>query len=81
VMIENIRDRFKIFNFVVAVELVSRQSCVLTFQSPMEAMRALNYQQQIGYKLTPYEEDRSPTRMNMVVSQNFLQDASRSDRS
>jgi len=81
VMLEIIRDRFKIFNFVVAVEQVSRHSCVLTFQSPMEAMRALNYQQQIGYKLNPYEEDRSRTGMCPVVSQNFLHDASGSDRS
>merc|ERR1719285_688880 len=54
VMIENIRDRFNIFNFFVAVELVDCHSCVLTFQSPIEAKRALNYQQQIGYKLNPY---------------------------
>jgi len=75
VMIENIRDRFKIFNFFVAVELVDSHSCVLTFQSLMEAMRALNYQQQIGYKLNAYEEDRCLTQMSPVVSKSFLQDA------
>jgi len=78
---KNIRDRFMKFNFGVTIEQVSHYCCVLTFQSRMEAMTALCYQHQIGYKLDFYEEDRCRTRISPVVNQSFSHDASSSETS
>jgi len=79
VVMEAIRDRFLKFNFVVTIEQASHYSCVVTFQSRMEAMRAFDYQHEIGYKLDHYEENRCQTRMSPVVSQSYSLDASSTD--
>jgi len=79
--IETIHNRFIKFNFVVTIEQVSHSCCVLTFRSRIEAMTALTYQHQIGFKLDPYEEDRCKTPMSPVVNQSFSNDVSSSDKS
>jgi len=48
---ENIRDHFKRLNFVVTIERLNYQYCVVTFESHNKAKGALQYQSQIGYKL------------------------------
>merc|ERR1711920_750367 len=78
---KNIRDRFMKFNFSVTIEQVSHYCCVLTFQSRVEAMTALCYQHQIGFKIDPCEEDGFRPRMSPVINQSFYHDASSSDNS
>jgi len=78
-VMEAIRNRFRKFNFVVAVEQVGHYCCVITFQSRVEALRAFNYQYQIGYRLDHYEEDQCQTRISPVVSHRSSLDASRTD--
>eukprot|EP00495_Collosphaeridae_sp_1-RS-2012_P003833 TRINITY_DN3156_c0_g1_i1.p1 TRINITY_DN3156_c0_g1~~TRINITY_DN3156_c0_g1_i1.p1 ORF type:complete len:175 (-),score=4.61 TRINITY_DN3156_c0_g1_i1:379-903(-) len=77
--IETIHNRFMKFNFGVTIEQVSHYCCVLTFRSRIEAMTALTYQHQIGFKLDPYEEDRCRTRMSPVLNQSFSHDVSSTD--
>jgi len=79
--IQNIRDRFMKFNFVVTIEQVGHYCCVLTFRSRVEAMTALTYQHQIGFNLDPYEEDRCRMRMSPVANHGHSYDASSPDKS
>jgi len=80
-VLENIRDRFLKYNFVVAIERLSRHYCVIIFQSPMNAIRALKYQRWIGYKLSPFKEVLSSARVHQIEKQVFFPAASSSDKS
>jgi len=75
-VMDAIRNRFLMFNFVVAIEQAGHYSCVVTFQSHVEAMRAFNCQHQIGYRLYHYEEDQCQTRMSPAVSHRYSLDSS-----